>query len=181
VAKVKDWSALAGAIENAFAYDRTALVEEGVVAREIECAVLGNDAPEASGCGEIVPGREFYDYEDKYISGGARLLLPAPLEPSVSESVRELARRAFALCGCSGFARVDFFVGRDDGRIHVNELNTLPGFTAISMYPKLWEHMGLPLPQLLDRIVRLAFERRAAQERNRSTRSAPMKIASGSS
>jgi len=181
VSKVKDWSALAGAIEGAFAYDRTALVEEGVDAREIECAVLGNDSPEASGCGEIVPGREFYDYEDKYISGGARLLLPAPLEPSVSERVRDIARRAFALCGCSGFARVDFFVGRHDGRIHVNELNTLPGFTAISMYPKLWEHTGLPLPRLLDRIVRLAGERWSAQGRDRAARSAPLKIAPGPS
>lgn len=177
VTKVKEWEALAGAIDLAFVYDRTVLAEEGLDAREIECAVLGNDSPEASGCGEIVPGREFYDYEDKYIFDGARLLVPAPLDGPVSERVRDLARRAFVLCGCAGFARVDFFVGRDDGRIHVNELNTLPGFTSISMYPKLWEHAGVPLPELLDRIVRLAVERRRGQERDRAARAAPKKLA----
>jgi D-alanine-D-alanine ligase len=176
VTKVKEWDGLGAAMENALAYDRTALVEEGLDAREIECAVLGNDDPEASGCGEIVPGREFYDYEDKYISGGARLLVPAPLEESVAERVRDLARRAFALCGCAGFARVDFFLDRRDGRIHVNELNTLPGFTSISMYPKLWEHAGVPLPELLARIVRLAEERRESQMRAREARLPPPRI-----
>ena len=176
VTKVKEWDALGGAMENALAYDRTVLVEEGLDVREIECAVLGNDDPEASGCGEIVPGREFYDYEDKYISGGARLLVPAPIEDPVAESVRNLARRAFALCGCAGFARVDFFVGRADGRVYVNELNTLPGFTSISMYPKLWEHAGVPLPELLLRIVRLAMERFGAQARDRAARAAPRKL-----
>jgi D-alanine-D-alanine ligase len=176
VTKVKEWDALGGAMEDAFAYDRTVLVEEGLDAREIECAVLGNDDAEASGCGEIVPGREFYDYEDKYISDGARLLVPAPLEESVAESVRDLARRAFALCGCAGFARVDFFVGRADGRVFVNELNTLPGFTSISMYPKLWEHAGVSLPELIVRIVSLAKERSESRTRDRAGRAAPKKL-----
>ena len=173
VTKVKEWEALREAVEAAFLYDRTILVEEGVDAREVECAVLGNDAPEASGCGEIVPGREFYDYDDKYVTDGARLLVPAPLEDAVAEEVRALARKAFSLCGCSGFARVDFFVDRKSSRVYVNELNTLPGFTSISMYPKLWEHAGVALPVLLDRIVGFARERGEAQERARAGRIAP--------
>src|SRR5262249_34417004 len=138
-----------------------------------ETAVLGNDEPEASGCGEIVPGREFYDYDDKYIGDGAKLLIPAPLPEGVSERVRELAVRAFALCGCSGFARADFFVERGSDRVFVNELNTLPGFTAISMYPKLWEREGVALPELLDRIVRLGIERGEARRREAAARRAP--------
>lgn len=173
ITKVKEWDGLRGAVEAAFVYDRTILVEEGVAAREIECAVLGNVTPEASGCGEIVPGREFYDYDDKYVSDGARLLVPAPLEEAVAGEVRALARKTFSLCGCSGFARVDFFVDRASAQVYVNELNTLPGFTSNSLYPMLWEHAGVPLPVLLDRIVGLARERAEAQTRARSARIAP--------
>jgi D-alanine-D-alanine ligase len=177
ISKVHDARELGPALDLALAFDRKLVVEAAVPdAREIECAVLGNDDPEASGCGEIVPGREFYDYEDKYISDGARLLVPAPLEGSISESVRDLARRAFALCGCAGFARVDFFVDRADGRVFVNELNTLPGFTSISMYPKLWEHAGVSLPELIVRIVSLAKERSESRTRDRAGRAAPKKL-----
>ncbi|HWC65243.1 MAG TPA: D-alanine--D-alanine ligase family protein [Thermoanaerobaculia bacterium] len=176
VTKVREWEALGPAVELAFAYDGTVLIEEGIDAREIECAVLGNDAPDASGCGEIVPGREFYDYDDKYITDGARLLVPAPLPAGIEAEVRALAVRAFAIAGCSGFARVDFFVEKGSGRVVVNELNTLPGFTAISMYPKLWDEAGVPLPDLLDRIARLAFERREARARAAAARPAPKRL-----
>ena len=176
ITKVKAWEDLPAAARAAFAYDRTILFEEGVDAREVECAVLGNDDPEASGCGEIVPGREFYDYDDKYISGGARLLVPAPLAPAVTEEVRALARRAFSIAGCAGFARVDFFVEKETGRVLLNEVNTLPGFTSISMFPKLWEHAGVRLPELLDRIARLGFERAEARARTVSARPSPRRI-----
>ncbi len=176
VTKVKAWEDLGTAVRAALAYDRTVLVEEGIDAREVECAVLGNDEPEASGCGEIVPGREFYDYEDKYISGGARLLVPAPLPAEVADEVRGIARRAFALAGCAGFARVDFFVEKGTGRVLLNEINTLPGFTAISMFPKLWDEAGVPLGELLDRIAGLAFERRGAKARAAAARPAPRRL-----
>ena len=173
VSKVKAWEELGPAVELAFEYDRTLLVEEGLTAREIECGVLGNDEPEASGCGEIIPGREFYDYDDKYISGGARLLVPAPVSDRVASGVRDLAIRAFALCGCAGFARVDFFVEKGTDRIFINELNTLPGFTSISMYPKLWDHAGVTLSRLLDRIMGLGFERHADRARRVAARRPP--------
>jgi len=176
VTKVKEWEGLGSAVEEAFAYDRTVLLEEGIDAREVECGVLGNDEPDASGCGEIVPGREFYDYDDKYLSDGARLLIPAPLPPRVAEEVRSLAVRAFMIAGCSGFARADFFVEKSTGRVLVNELNTLPGFTSISMYPKLWERAGVPLGELLDRIAQLGFERQDARVRAAAARPAPPKL-----
>jgi len=173
VSKVKRWEELGAAVEVAFEYDRTVLVEEGIDAREIECAILGNDEPAASGCGEIVPGREFYDYDDKYISDGARLLVPAPLPEDVTERIRALALAAFSRCGCSGFARIDFFLERASGRVFLNELNTLPGFTSISMFPKLWQEAGLTLPALLARIMELAFERFEARGAAAARRRAP--------
>jgi D-alanine-D-alanine ligase len=176
VTKVKGWEELAPAVVAAFAYDRTILVEEGIDAREVECAVLGNDAPEASGCGEIVPGREFYDYEDKYLSDGARLLVPAPLPPEIADEVRGIALRAFAIAGCAGFARADFFVERGTGRVLLNEVNTLPGFTSISMFPKLWAEAGIPLGELLDRIARLAFDRSEARARASAARPRPIRL-----
>jgi D-alanine-D-alanine ligase len=165
VTKVKVWEDLEGAVDLAFRYDDRVLVEEGVDARELECAVLGNDEPRASVVGEVVPGREFYDYDDKYREDNAKLLIPAPIEDSVSQEVRRLAVRAFEAAGLSGMARVDFFYERGSGRVLVNEANTLPGFTAISMYPKLWEASGLPLPRLLDELVRLALERKERRDR----------------
>jgi D-alanine-D-alanine ligase len=159
VAKVKRPEDLAGAVASAFRYDERVLVEEGIDARELECAVLGNADPRASIPGEVVPGHEFYDYDDKYRDDKARLLIPAAVSEAVAAEVRRLAIAVFRLCGVSGMARVDFFLERGTDRVLVNEINTLPGFTAISMYPKLWEASGLPLPQLLDELIRLALER----------------------
>ena len=164
ITKVKDWAALPAAVETAFRYDDRVLVEEGIDARELECAVLGNDHPRASIPGEIVPGREFYDYDDKYREDRARLLIPAPVSEKIASRVRGLAVEVFRLCGISGMARVDFFLERGTDRVLVSELNTLPGFTSISMYPKLWEASGLSLPALLDELIRLAIERRSRRQ-----------------
>jgi D-alanine-D-alanine ligase len=165
VTKVKRAEDLALGIATALRYDDRALVEEAIDAREIECAVLGNDDPRASVPGEIIPGREFYDYDDKYREDRARLVIPAPLPDSVAAEVRRLAIEAFRVAGVSGMARVDFFVERGTDRVLVNEINTLPGFTAISMYPKLWEASGMPLPRLLDELIRLALERHEKRRR----------------
>jgi D-alanine-D-alanine ligase len=165
VSKVKEWKDLSPALDLAFRYDDRILVEEGIDARELECAVLGNDEPAASVVGEIVPGREFYDYDDKYRDDKAKLLIPAPVTKAISEEARRFAVEVFRLCGISGMARVDFFLKRGTDRLFVNELNTLPGFTAISMYPKLWEASGMPLPKLLDELIRLALERKAKRDR----------------
>jgi D-alanine-D-alanine ligase len=165
VTKVKRWEGLPPAIDLALRYDERALIEEGIDARELECAVLGNDDPRASVVGEIVPGHEFYDYDDKYREEKAQLLIPASVSDAIAEEVRRLAVKAFRVAGISGMARVDFFLERSTDRVLVNELNTLPGFTAISMYPKLWEASGLPLPKLLDELIRLALERRERRDR----------------
>ena len=165
VTKVKDLARLDAALDQAFRYDDRALVEEGIDARELECAVLGDDEPRASVVGEVVPAREFYDYDDKYRDDRARLVIPADVSPQVSDEVRRLAVDAFRLCGLWGMARVDFFLERGTERVLVNELNTLPGFTAISMYPKLWEASGLPLPQLLDELIAIALARRERRDR----------------
>ncbi len=162
VTKVKTHEKLAEAVETALAIDARALVEEGVDAREIECSVLEgeNGGPtEASVPGEIVPGHEFYDYEDKYIDDTSRSVIPAELPARVLEEIRGLAIAAFDVLGGAGFARVDFFLERKGGRVLVNEINSLPGFTPISMFPKMWEASGLKLPDLLDRLVRSAFAR----------------------
>src|SRR5512143_958879 len=164
VSKVKSADALGPALDAAFAYDRKALVEKGVAAREVEVSVLGNDEPLASVPGEIAPDREFYDYDSKYAAESrTELLIPAPLEPAVSEQVRRLAAAAFQAVDAAGYARVDFFVERPGGRLLVNEINTIPGFTSISMYPKLWEASGLGYPDLLARLVALGLERHAAR------------------
>ncbi|MEX0880064.1 MAG: D-alanine--D-alanine ligase family protein [Thermoanaerobaculia bacterium] len=165
VTKVKRWEDLEGAIDLALRYDERALLEEGIDARELECAVLGDEEPRASVPGEVVPGHEFYDYDDKYRDDKAKLLIPAPVSEAVSAETRRLAVEVFRTCRVSGMARVDFFLERSTGRVLVNEINTLPGFTAISMYPKLWEASGLPLPKLLDELVRLALERRDRRAR----------------
>jgi D-alanine-D-alanine ligase len=175
VTKVKDWSELDAAVDLAFRYDDRVLIEEGIDARELECAVLGNDDPKASIVGEVVPGREFYDYDDKYREDNAKLLIPAAIPEEVSQDVRRLAVEAFWVAGISGMARVDFFLERGTGRVLVNELNTLPGFTAISMYPKLWEASGLPLPRLLDELIRLAIERK--EKRDRLSHEPPAELA----
>jgi len=175
VVKVRDLDQLDEGLAEAFRYDDRALIEEGIDARELECAVLGDEEPRASVPGEIVPGHEFYDYDDKYRDDKAKLLIPAPVSDAVSEEVRRLAVEAFRLCGLSGMARVDFFLERGSDRVLVNELNTLPGFTAISMYPKLWEASGLPLPALLDELIRLALARK--EKRGRLSHKPPAELA----
>ena len=164
VSKVRDRDGLEPALRLAFRYDRKAIAERAVDAREIECSVLGNDAPEASVLGEIVPAGEFYDYVSKYQDTGSRLLIPAPLAPAQTALGRDLAVRAFQALDLSGMARVDLFLDRATGAFFVNEVNTLPGFTPISMYPKLWEASGVSFPRLVDRLVRLAFERHRQRE-----------------
>ena len=169
VTKVKSEDALAAAIEKAFRFDEKALVERGLDAREIEVSVLGNDAPEASLPGEIVAGREFYDYEDKYIENKAQLIIPAKLPKEKTEEIRRLAVAAFRAIGASGFARVDFFLERGTNRAFVNEINTIPGFTQISMYPKLWEATEIKYSRLIERLVELGLERWKARGARRQS------------
>ncbi len=157
------------AIEMAILYDRKILVEDAIVGRELEVSVLGNDQPEASVPGEIVSHSAFYDYEEKYLSDSADLIIPAPLEPRVSENARKVALAAFKAVDASGLARVDMFVDSSD-IIIVNEINTLPGFTSISMYPKLWEASGLSYRGLIDRLIDLAFERHSIRNSIRTDR-----------
>jgi D-alanine-D-alanine ligase len=165
VSKVRSSSEWTVAREEALRYDRKVLVEEFIRGREIEVAVLGNDDPQASVPGEIVPQHEFYSYTAKYLDeNGALLRIPAELPPTTASLVRGLAVRAFQVLECVGMARVDFFV-TEDGRAFVNEINTIPGFTKISMYPKLWEATGLPYPALIERLIALAIERHAQEAR----------------
>ena len=147
-------------VEDAAAYDTKVLVEAAAVdCHEIECAVLGNDEPRASVVGEIVPSREFYDYDAKYVDDASELVIPAPLPPETAERVRALSLAAFRAVDARGLSRVDFFVERGgERRVYVNEVNTMPGFTPISMYPKLWAASGIPYPDLIDRLIRLAIE-----------------------
>ena len=145
----------------AAAYDRRVLVERGVNAREIEVSVLGNDQPLASVPGEVLPSREFYSYESKYVDGTSGLLIPAPLPEEISLKIRRMAVDAYKAIDCAGMARVDFFLEKNTNKIYLNELNTIPGFTSISMYPKLWEATGLSYAALVDRLVELAMERKA--------------------
>ena len=168
VSKVRTRSELLAGLREAAQYDRKVLVERGVEARELECSVLGNDEPIASVVGEVVPVHEFYDYRAKYIDEGSQLIIPADIPAAVAEEVRALAVRAFTALDCAGMARVDFFLCRRTGKLYVNELNTIPGFTSISMYPKLWEASGLPYSALLDRLIALALERHAERARNRT-------------
>ncbi|HSA99868.1 MAG TPA: D-alanine--D-alanine ligase family protein [Anaerolineales bacterium] len=166
VTKCNNRSDLQEGLMEAAAFDRRVLVQKGIRnAREIEVSVLGNDEPVASVCGEVLPSREFYSYESKYIDGTSGLLIPAPLPAETSDRIREYAVRAYKAVDCAGMARVDFFVERDTNRIHLNELNTIPGFTKISMYPKLWEASGLPYNQLCDRLIELAMERKVERDR----------------
>ena len=159
VTKVKNDRDLEAAVEHALRFDEKLLVERGVDAREIEVSVLGNDAPEASVPGEIITGREFYDYTDKYIEDKSSLVIPAKLPKERSDELRRLAIAAFKSIGASGFARVDFFLERGTNRLFVNEINTIPGFTNISMYPKLWEATELKYPRLIEKLLLLGVER----------------------
>lgn len=158
VSKCKHATDVRPALEEAFRHDRTVLVEEAISGRELECAVLGNDEPEASVVGEVVPVNEFYDYEAKYLAEGSKTIVPADVPDDVSSTIRAYAVAAFKAIGCAGMARVDFFLA-NGGSIYLNEINTIPGFTPISMYPKLWEASGIPYPKLIDRLIELALER----------------------
>jgi len=157
---------LQAALHEAAKYDRKILVERAVDAREIECSVLGNDQPRASVPGEIVPCREFYDYWAKYVEEGTELLIPAPLDAELTERVQALAIAAFVALDCAGMARVDFLLDRKSGELFLNEANTIPGFTPISMYPKLWEASGVTYRELIDRLIELAIERHADKAQN---------------
>jgi D-alanine-D-alanine ligase len=176
ISKVHDRKELTPAIDLAAGFDRKIVVEQGIGgrrgrARELEVAVLGNDHPEASVVGEIIPGKEFYDYEAKYLSEGSVPVIPAKLAKVQTRQIRQMAIAAFRACDCSGLARVDFLMdpGRTE-RIYLNEINTLPGFTSISMYPKLWAASGVAYPDLIDRLISLAQERRAEKDRTTYTR-----------
>jgi D-alanine-D-alanine ligase len=165
ISKVKTPDGLADGLADAFAHDTKALVEQGIAARELECGVLGNDAPEASVVGEVVPGHEFYDFEAKYLDESLKLEIPAPVPAAVRNRVRELSLRAFQALDCEGFARVDCFYEEATGRVLLNEVNTIPGFTPKSMFPMLWAASGLTYPDLVARLVDLATERHAARRR----------------
>jgi D-alanine-D-alanine ligase len=167
ISKVRNRRELRKAMSLAARYDRKIVIEQGLDAREIECSVLGNERPQASVPGEVVPVNEFYDYEAKYQKEGSELIIPAKLKARETRRVRELAVRAFQAVDGEGMARVDFLMTRRTGRIYVNEVNTIPGFTPISMYPKMWAASGLAYPKLLDRLIELALERH--REKRRTT------------
>jgi D-alanine-D-alanine ligase len=171
VSKAHNRSELATALDVACRYDRKLLVEAAVPnAREIEVSVLGNDDPLVSVPGEIVPGHEFYDYEAKYLDDSSQLLIPAPLTPDLTVQVQEMARQAYQVADCAGLARIDFLLDDEDKTLYLNEINTMPGFTRISMYPKLWEASGLSYPELVNRLLELALERHEDQLQNCTTR-----------
>lgn len=162
IAKVRNRTELEAALDNAASYDRRIIVEQGVKAREVECAVLGNDNPNASVVGEITFSSDFYDYETKYTEGLAELLIPAPLPASVVSQIQEMAIRAFIAVDAAGLSRVDFFYVESTGEILINEINTLPGFTATSMYPQMWAHTGVPFTNLVDQLIQFALERHSS-------------------
>jgi D-alanine-D-alanine ligase len=170
ISKARHAVELRDAINLAAEFDRKVVVEAAVPkAREIECSVIGNDEPEASVPGEVVPSREFYDYQAKYLDSGSQLLIPAPLSTSLTEKVRELAIAAFRAIDGSGMARVDFLLAGETGLLYLNEVNTIPGFTTIGMYSKMWAASGLPFPALLDRLIGLALERHAEKQQRRTS------------
>ena len=159
ISKVKDEAELRAALAEAAQYDRKVIVERGIIGKELETAVLGNDPAEAAIPCQIIPSREFYDYEDKYLLDKAKILLPAPIGDEKTAELRAIAVKAYKALGCEGMARVDFLLEESTGRLYLNEINTIPGFTSISMFPKMWENMGLPIDKLIDRLIELALER----------------------
>ncbi len=159
ISKVRSRAQLEAALDSAASYDRRIIIEAGVVAREVECAVLGNDNPQASVVGEITYQSDFYDYETKYTDGKANLFIPADIPDAIAAQIQEKAIQAFLAVDAAGLARIDFFYVESTGEILINEINTLPGFTSLSMYPQLWAHSGIPFPELVDRLVQLAIER----------------------
>lgn len=168
ISRVANAGRLGAAMDSAAEFAARIIVEGAVDARELECGVLGNDAPEASVVGEVLIARDFYDYEAKYHDQRTRFAIPAEVPNRIADEVRQLAVRAFRAVGASGMARVDFFLDRKGDALYLNELNTIPGFTTMSAYPRLWEASGVPYPELINRLIRLAFGRHADQARNRT-------------
>jgi D-alanine-D-alanine ligase len=169
VVRVTDEAGLADGLDEAALYDRRLLVEQGIAAREIEVSVLGNEEPIASVPGEVIPGDTFYSYTDKYINDDAQLLIPAPLDEATIEQVQQIAVQAYRAIDCAGLARVDFLLDRHTNELWLNEVNTIPGFTSISMYPKLWEASGVPFAELVDRLIELGLARHADKGRNKTS------------
>src|SRR5207244_1709095 len=169
VSKAGDRAELESGLREAARYDGKLLVERAIDARELECGVLGNDEPIASVVGEILPGAEFYDYRAKYLDTGSQALIPADVAPEIAEDVRRMAVAAFKVIDASGLARVDFFLERGSGRLYVNEINTMPGFTQISMYPKLWQASGVSFSELVTRIAELGLQRFEERARNQTS------------
>ena len=170
ISKVKSCDELEAAVRLASEYDTKVIIERGIVGREFECAVLGNETPVASLPCEILPSRDFYDYEDKYLLDKAETKVPADLPPPVVEELRRLAVECYRSVECEGMARVDFLLEAATGKLYINEINTIPGFTSISMYPKMWEHSGIPFPALLDQLIGLALERHRRKKATKFTR-----------
>jgi len=170
VSKARDEKQLEAAFELAAQYDRKVIVECAIEGRELECSVLGNEAPMASLPCEILPSREFYDYEDKYLLDKAKTQVPADVPPAITEEIRRLAVECYRAVECEGMARVDFFLETATGKLYINEINTIPGFTSISMYPKMWEHSGIPFPALLDELIELALARHKSKQQTKFTR-----------
>lgn len=173
ICKCRDQAELVAGLDEAARYDRRIVVEQGINARELEVSVLGNDAPVASVVGEVRPRRDFYDYVAKYISDDSELLIPAPIDPGLAEEIRRVAVSAYQAIDCAGLGRVDMLLDKDAGRFYMNEINTMPGFTRISMYPKLWAASGLTYPDLLDRLIELALDRFAQKSRTSTTFTLP--------
>lgn len=170
ISKVKTCAELPAALELAAQYDRKILVERGIAGREFECSVLGSEQPIAAVPCEVIPSREFYDYEDKYLLDAAKLIVPAPLTPEQTAEMQRLAIDGYRAIECEGMARVDFLMETASGKIYINEINTIPGFTSISMYPKMWKAAGVPFAELLDRLIDLALERHRSREATRYKR-----------
>jgi len=170
ISKVKDCAELKAALELAGQYDRKILVERGITGREFECSVLGSVQPLAAVPCEVIPSREFYDYEDKYLLDAAKLIVPAPLTAEQTAEIQRLAVAGYQAVECEGMARVDFLLEIASGQFYINEINTIPGFTSISMYPKMWEAAGVPFAELLDRLIDLALERHRSREATRFKR-----------
>ncbi|GHO88003.1 D-alanine--D-alanine ligase [Dictyobacter formicarum] len=167
--KVHNREELEHAMRVAAEYDRKIIIEQNINCREFECAVLGNDEPLASVIGEVIASNEFYDYNAKYIDNKSQVIIPADIPQQTAEEMRHYAVEAFLALDLSGLSRIDFFIDKDSGKVYINEVNTLPGFTEISMYPKLWEASGIPYAELLDRLIELALERYEDRQRNRTS------------
>ena len=170
ISKARNCEELKPAFELAASYDRKVIVERGIIGREFECSVLGNDDPVAAVPCEILPSKDFYDYDDKYLLEKAETVIPANLSAEQTAELQKLAVECYRAVECEGMARVDFLLENATGKLYINEINTIPGFTSISMYPKMWEYSGLPMPKLIDRLIELALERHAAKKRLRYTK-----------